>query len=65
MQDQVLNKQARQKQDHDGKSKLRELAVGDKVMVQNFREVSRWIPGEVVARKGPSQCWESKMETTC
>ena len=53
VQEQVLNKQARQKQDHDGKSKLRELAVGNKVMVRNFREGRRWIPGEVVARKGP------------
>lgn len=49
----VMEKQALQKKDHDRRSKLRTLQVGDSVMAKNYREGPQLMPGLVVDRKGP------------
>ena len=49
----VVEKQALQKKDHDRRSKLRTLQVGDSVMAKNYREGPHWMPGLVVDCKGP------------
>ena len=49
----VMDKQASQKKDHDRRSKLHTLQVGDSVMAKNYREGPQWMPGLVVEHKGP------------
>ena len=49
----VVEKQALQKKDHDRRSKLRTLQVGDSVMAKSYIEGPQWMPGLVVDCKGP------------
>ena len=49
----VCEKQAQQKTDHDTRTKLRTLQIGDKVMVKNFRAGNPWIAGTITQKDGP------------
>ena len=46
-------KQAKQKQHHDRRSKLRCLFPGSLVMVRNYHGDAKWIPGTVLKKLGP------------
>ena len=49
----VMNKQLQQKADHDQHARVRNFAVGDPVMIKNFRSGPNWIPAVIVAKLGP------------
>ena len=49
----VESRQAIQKKNHDKHSKLRSLFIGSPVMVRDFRQTSKWIPGIVLRKLGP------------
>ena len=49
----VLEKQAKQKEKHDPRTKGREWHVGQSVMVRNLRPGPNWVPGVIVERAGP------------
>ena len=49
----VEEKQDNQIKHHNSRACGRELTVGQRVMVRNFRQGPRWIPGTVVKQKGP------------
>lgn len=49
----VLEKQAKQKEKHDQRTKGREWHVGQSVMAKNLRPGPNWIPGVIVERSGP------------
>ena len=49
----VEEKQENQMKHHDSHARARELTVRQRVMVRNFRQGPRWIPGTVVKQKGP------------
>ena len=51
--DRVVSQQATQKSQHDQHSRARELCVGQRVLVRNYRPGEDWIPGTVVDRRGP------------
>ena len=51
--DYVTTQQASQKAHHDQHSRARELCVGQRVLVRNYRPGENWIPGTVVDRRGP------------
>ena len=51
--DHVTAQQASQKAHHDQHSRARELCVGQRVLVRNYRPGENWIPGTVVDRRGP------------
>ena len=38
---------------HDSHARAKDLTVGQLVMVRNFRQGPRWIPGTVVKQNGP------------
>ena len=42
-----------QKAHHDQHSRARDLCVGQRVLVRNYRPGEDWVPGTVVDRKGP------------
>ena len=48
----VLDKQARQKQHHDKRSKERQFQVGESVLVENNKPEPKWILGTVVEKLG-------------
>ena len=48
----VLDKQARQKQHHDKRSKERHFQVGESVLVENNKPEPKWILGTVVEKLG-------------
>ena len=49
----VTSKQAQQKLYHDQQSAGRELFIGQRVMVRNFRVADKWVPGTIMERTGP------------
>ena len=49
----VMKKQAVQKKAHDVHAKNRNFQVGQAVLVLNFREGPRWIPGKILEKMGP------------
>ena len=49
----VFNKQSDQKTRHDKSSSKRELALGEQVLVQNFRGEPKWLDGTVSEQTGP------------
>ena len=49
----VLSKQEQQKRHHDVHSRKRHFQVGQTVVVRNFREGPRWVPGVLVEQTGP------------
>ena len=49
----VHEKQAVQKRQHDQHAQERNLVVGQKVMVKNFRPGPTWVPGEITKQLGP------------
>ena len=49
----VTSKQAQQKLYHDQHSAGRELFIGQRVMVRNFRAGDKWVPGTIMERTGP------------
>ena len=49
----VFNKQSDHKTRHDKSSKEREFALGEQVLVQNFRGEPRWLDGTVTEQTGP------------
>ena len=49
----VEEKQENQMKHHDLHARARDLTVGQRVMVRNFRQGPHWIPGTVVKQKGP------------
>ena len=49
----VVSKQADQKRHHEQHAKLRELFLGQQVLVQNIRPGQTWTPGTVIERNGP------------
>ena len=49
----IIEQQAMQKANHDRRPLLRELTIGQKVMVRNYRSGTTWIPGEVTEKLGP------------
>jgi hypothetical protein len=53
MTDKVHQKQEKQKQYHDSHAKGRKFNVGDAVFVKDFPSGKTWIPGTVIAIKGP------------
>lgn len=46
--DKVSRQQAAQKHCHDKKAQARSFQMGDAVLVQNFRNGPKWLPGEVL-----------------
>ena len=46
-------KQAQQKSDHDGSKQERKLHIGQKVMVRNYRDGTKWMAGVVLQSCGP------------
>ena len=46
-------RQAKQKDTHDQHAKLRNLSVDSPVMVREFRNSNKWIPGTVLKKLGP------------
>ena len=53
VQEHVSNKQLEQKKHHDVRSKDRFFQVGQPVLVRNFRDGPKWVPGCVSVREGP------------
>ena len=49
----VFDKQSDQKARHDKVSREREFALGEQVLVQNFRGKPRWLNGTVAEQTGP------------
>ena len=49
----VEEKQENQMKHHDSRARARDFTVGQRVMVRNFRQGPRWIPGTVVKQNGP------------
>ena len=49
----VFDKQSDQKFRHDKSSREREFALGEQVLVQNFREEPKWLDGTVTEQTGP------------
>ena len=49
----VFNKQSDQKTRHDKSSSEREFALGEQVLVQNFRGEPKWLDGTVTEQTGP------------
>ena len=49
----VFNKQSNQKTRHDKSSSEREFALGEQVLVQNFRGEPKWLDGTVSEQTGP------------
>ena len=49
----VRKSQERQKVNHDQGVKVRLFSVGDAVFVKNFSGSPKWIPGRVIANRGP------------
>ena len=53
IQQKVIQKQAKQKSDHDKHSQTRNFAEGDKVFAKNFRPGKQWLRGKIASQKGP------------
>ena len=51
--DHVMSQQAAQKSQHDQHSRARELSVGQRVLIRNYRSGEDWIPGAIIGRQGP------------
>ena len=51
--DQVSCSQAKQKKYHDVHVRSRDFFVGQRVYARNYRGGSKWVPGTLVARRGP------------
>ena len=49
----VEGKQCRQKENHDQRTRTRNVSIGDKVFARNFRRGKPWLPGVVIRRAGP------------
>ena len=49
----VFDKQSDQKARHDEVSREREFALGEQVLVQNFRGKPQWLNGTVAEQTGP------------
>ena len=49
----VMSQQAAQKSQHDQHSRARELCVGQRVLIKNYRPGEDWVPGVIVERRGP------------
>lgn len=49
----VQSKQEEQKRGHDKRTKQRTFNVGDAVYARNFARGSKWLPGQIVAKRGP------------
>ena len=49
----VEEKQENQMKHHDSHARARDLTIGQRVMVRNFRAGPHWIPGTVVKQNGP------------
>ena len=49
----VTAKQAKQKEQHDEHARTRNFTVGQRVLVRNFRDGPKWVPGTLIARHGP------------
>ena len=45
-------KQFRQKENHDQRTRTWNLSIGDKVFARNFRRRKPWLPGVVIRRAG-------------
>ena len=45
--------QVEQKRSHDKRCKAREFLVGQRVLVRNVRDGSKWLPGEICTKTGP------------
>ncbi len=53
LQDQVLSKQAAQKDQHDHHARSRSMEVGQPVMAKNMLPGDNWIPGVILKQLGP------------
>ena len=53
IQQRVLEKQLRQKEDHDRHCRARSFDVGEEVFLRNFGQGERWLPGHIRAQTGP------------
>ena len=49
----VSGKQAQQKSNHDNALTERVFEIGQSVMVRNYREGSKWVPGVIIENTGP------------
>ena len=49
----VTANQAKQKEQHDQHTHSRNFTVGQRVLVRNFRDGPKWVPGTLIARQGP------------
>ena len=49
----VTDSQAKQKKCHDAHARSRDLCLGQRVYARNYRPGSKWVPGTLVARRGP------------
>ena len=49
----VASKQVQQKFHHDQHASVRELFIGQRVMVKNLRPGDKWVPGTIIEQTGP------------
>ena len=49
----MTQNQAKQKNNYDGRTKLRKLQFGSNVLVKNFQQGPKWIKGTVKEKVGP------------
>ena len=53
VEDSVTRSQAQQKRRHDQHARARDFILGQRVLVQNYRQGPRWVPGTITNRLGP------------
>ena len=61
----VQSKQEKQKRGHDKRTRQRTFNVGDAVYARNFAHGSKWIPGQIVAKRGPLSFTLNAMMVVC
>ena len=53
VQQRVIQKQSKQKLDHDSRCKDRQFSEGERVYAKNFGSGEKWLSGKIVRKKGP------------
>lgn len=51
-----MSHQAAQNSQHNQHSRARELCVGQRMLIRNYRLGEDWIPGATIERQGPHSC---------
>ena len=48
-----MSDQATQKSQHDQQSRTRELCVGQRMLIRNYKPGKDWIPGAIIEKRCP------------